>query len=167
MKLERTRSCITDTKCYSFFHLLFQCICIYLHITFYSLFYYRMAKTNELLSAVENKSALVVNSVKVEDLSDWATLVIQFTSDGDERTKRMPLTEDGLKARKDIEKLLADERFDPNFIWDMIKPGNKSELSWMFVWLVRDKAKEAKEKVSSLANDFAWLRLNANPIDAI
>ena len=114
-----------------------------------------------MLEAVQQQNSLVVNSVSVEDTErDWLAVVIHFTSDWDERTKTMPLTEEGLKVKAKIEKLFADERFDPNFIWSMIKPDNKSELSWILVWLVRDKAKEARERVAWLASDFASIRLN-------
>jgi hypothetical protein len=42
-----------------------------------------MAKTNELLSAVENKNAII----------------IRFTSDGVDKKKTMPLTEKGLSIK--------------------------------------------------------------------
>lgn len=122
-----------------------------------------MAKTNELLSAVENKSALVVNSVSIED----DAIIIRFTSDGDERKKTMPLTEKGLAIKDWIAKIFANENFDPNSIWDLVKPGTKTPMSGILAECVIDLAKEARAKQEAVADMFAKLGLSSNPIDAI
>lgn len=122
-----------------------------------------MANTNKLLEAVQPQNSLVVNSVSIED----DAVIIRFTSDGDERKKTMPLTEKGLAIKDWIAKIFANENFDPNSIWDLVKPGTKTPMSGILAECVIDLAKEAKAKQEKVADMFAKLGLWTNPIDAI
>ena len=126
-----------------------------------------MAKTNELLSAVENKSTLVVNSVSIVD----DAIVINFTSDWVDKKKTMPLTDKWLKIKEGIAKIFASPDFDPNSIWDLVKENsarkNKTNLSGILADCCTDLALEAKAKQQNIENMFAELGLSTNPIDAI
>lgn len=115
-----------------------------------------MANTNKLLSAVENKSALTVNSVSIEDNA----IIIRFTSDGTDKKKTMPLTEKGLSIKEWLADIFANENFDPNSIWSLVKEGGR------LYGCVIDLAKEAKAKQAVVDDMFAKLWLG-NPIDAI
>lgn len=126
-----------------------------------------MAKTNELLSAVENKSALVVNTVSVVD----DAIVINFTSDWVDKKKTMPLTDKWLKIKDGIAKIFASADFDPNSIWDLVKEDtgrkNRTNLSGILADCCIDLAKEAKARQQNVENMFAELGLSTNPIDAL
>ena len=115
-----------------------------------------MAKTNELLNAVENKSVLVVNSVSIEN----DAIIIRFTSDGDERKKTMPLTEKGLEIKEWLADIFANENFDPNTIWNLVKDWGR------LADCCTDLAKKAKEKQAKIDDMFTKLGLG-NPIDAL
>ena len=113
-----------------------------------------MAKTNELLSAVENKSALVVNSVSIED----DAIIIRFTSDGVDKKKTMPLTEKGLSIKDWLAKIFASAEFDNNSIWSLVKDGGR------LAECCTDLAKEAKARQAKVDAMFDALGL-WDPID--
>ena len=115
-----------------------------------------MAKTNELLSAVENKSALTVNSVSIED----DAIIIRFTSDGVDKKKTMPLTEKWLAVKEWLAKIFASEEFDNNSIWSLVKDGGR------LAGCCTDLAKEAKAKQAKVDAMFDALGL-WDPIDAL
>ncbi len=115
-----------------------------------------MAKTNELLSAVENKSALVVNSVSIED----DAIIIRFTSDWTDKKKTMPLTEKGLAIKDWLAKIFASDEFDNNSIWSLVKEGGR------LAECCTDLAKEAKARQAKVDAMFDALGL-WDPIDAL
>lgn len=98
------------------------------------------------------------NSVKIVDNA----IVINFTSDGVEKKKTLPLTEKGLSVKEWLEKIFSMEEYDPSTIWTDIKEGGR------LAECVIDLAKEAKAKQAKVDNAFAELGLSeANPIDAL
>jgi len=98
------------------------------------------------------------NSVKIVDNA----IVINFTSDGVEKKKTLPLTEKGLSVKEWLEKIFAMEEYDPSSIWTDIKEGGR------LAECVIDLAKEAKAKQALVDNAFAELGLSeANPIDEL
>lgn len=98
------------------------------------------------------------NSVKIVDNA----IVINFTSDGVEKKKTLPLTEKGLSVKEWLEKIFAMEEYDPSTIWTDIKEGGR------LAECVIDLAKEAKAKQALVDNAFAELGLSeANPIDEL
>jgi hypothetical protein len=79
----------------------------------------------------------------------------------------MPLTEKGLKIKDGIAKIFASPEFDPNSIWDLVKPGTKTPMSGILAECVVDLAQEAKAKQNKIMDMFAELGLSNNPIDNI
>lgn len=120
-----------------------------------------------MLEAVQPQNSLVVNSVSIVD----DAIVINFTSDGVDKKKTMPLTEKWLKIKEGIAKIFANPDFDPNSIWDLVKENsarkNKTNLSGILADCVIDLALEAKAKQAKIENMFAELGLSTNPIDAL
>ena len=155
-RLEKTRGCIINIRCCNR-SASFTYYCNVTIVTYiYFLFYYRMANTNKLLEAVQPKNSLVVNSVTIED----DAIIIRFTSDGDERKKTMPLTDKGMKIKDWLADIFANENFDPNSIWNLVKDWGR--LAGCCV----DLAKKAKEKQAIVDDMFAKLGLG-NPIDTL
>ena len=98
------------------------------------------------------------NSVKIVD----DAIIINFTSDGVEKKKTLPLTDKGLSIKDWLKKIFAMDEYDPSTIWNDIKEGGR------LADCVIDLAKEAKAKQALVDNAFAELWLaSANPIDAL
>lgn len=111
---------------------------------------------NKLLDAVKN-SDFATNGVAIVD----DAIVINFTSDGTEKKKTMPLTEKGLAIKDWLKKIFSMPEYDPSTIWSDVKEGGR------LYGCVIDLAKEAKAKQALVDDAFAKLGLWTNPIDAI
>ena len=112
---------------------------------------------NKLLEAVKAND-FATNGVAIID----DAIVINFTSDGTEKKKTMPLTEKGLSLKKGLEKIFAMDEYDPSTIWTDVK-------EWGRLYdCVIDLAKEAKAKQALVDDAFAELWLaKADPIDEL
>lgn len=112
---------------------------------------------NKLLEAVKAND-FATNSVAIVD----DAIVINFTSDGTEKKKTMPLTEKGLAVKDWLKKIFSMPEYDVTSIWTDIKEGGR------LAECVIDLAKEAKAKQALVDDAFAKLWLGeVNPIDAL
>ncbi len=152
MRLEKIRSCITDTRCLTVRHTAsiyyYSIVTIVTYI--YLLFYYRMANTKL------NVSEFTTNSVVVAD----DAIVISFTSDWVNKTKTLPFTEAWLKVKEGIKHIIEDMDYNITNIWSDIKEG------WNIYGLVVNLA----DKQKAINNAFAELKAQAGlsePIDAL
>lgn len=104
------------------------------------------------------KTEFKVNSVVVEDNA----LVINFTSDGVDKKKTMPFTNEGMKVIEDIKDFIEnDEDFNPDNIWKYVK-------EWgIFYGLVVDLAEKERRVESKFAAIRAKAWLVSNPIDTL
>ena len=103
------------------------------------------------MTTTTNKE-FTTNSVKLVDNA----IVINFTSDGVEKTKTMPLTEKGLSLKDWLAKIFAMKEYNPRNIWKDVKEG------WVLYWLVIDLAEQAKADKAVIDSEFAKLWLVAS-----
>lgn len=100
------------------------------------------------------------NSVKIVDNA----IVINFTSDGVEKTKTMPLTEKGLQLKDWLAKIFKMKEYNPRTIRRDVKEG------WVLHDCVIDLTEEARKKQAVVNDAFAALGLSVttdsdDPID--
>ena len=99
-----------------------------------------------------NAKEFSTNSVKIVD----DAIVINFTSDGVEKKKTMPLTEKWLALKDWLAKIFAMPEYNCRNIWKDVKEG------WVLYWLVVDLAEQAKANQEVINNEFAKLWLVAS-----
>jgi len=107
-----------------------------------------------------NAKEFSTNSVSIVENA----IVINFISDGVEKTKTMPLTEKGLSLKDWLAKIFAMKEYNPRTIRRDVKEG------WVLHDCVIDLAEEAKKKQAVVDDAFAALGLKAtaeseDPID--
>lgn len=104
------------------------------------------------MTTTTNEKSFTTNSVKIVDNN----LIINFTSDGVEKTKTMPLTDKWLALKDWLAKIFAMKEYNPRTIWKDVKEG------WVLYGLVTDLAAEAKANQEVINNEFAKLWLVAS-----
>ena len=107
-----------------------------------------------------NAKEFSTNSVSIVENA----IVINFTSDGVEKKKTMPLTEKGLSLKDWLAKIFAMKEYNPRTIRRDVKEG------WVLHDCVKDLAEEAKKNQAFVNDAFAALGLQAtaeieDPID--
>lgn len=106
-----------------------------------------------------NAKEFSTNSVSIVENA----IVINFTSDGVEKKKTMPLTDKWLALKDWLAKIFAMPEYNPRNIWKDVKEG------WVLYWLVVDLAEQAKANQAVVNDAFAALGLtateSADPID--
>jgi len=103
------------------------------------------------MTTTTNEKSFTTNSVKLVDNA----IVINFTSDGVEKTKTMPLTEKGLSLKDWLAKIFAMKEYNPRTIWKDVKEG------WVLHDCVIDLAEQAKANQAVVNDAFAALGLKA------
>lgn len=104
------------------------------------------------MTTTTNEKSFTTNSVKIVDNN----LIINFTSDGVEKKKTMPLTDKWLALKDWLAKIFAMPEYNPRNIWKDVKEG------WVLYGLVTDLAAEAKANQEVINNEFAKLWLVAS-----
>ena len=104
------------------------------------------------MTTTTNEKSFTTDSVKIVDNN----LIINFTSDGVEKKKTMPLTEKWLALKDWLAKIFAMPEYNPRNIWKDVKEG------WVLYGLVTDLAAEAKANQEVINNEFAKLWLVAS-----
>lgn len=109
-----------------------------------------------------NAKEFSTNSVSIVENA----IVINFTSDGVEKKKTMPLTEKGLSLKDWLAKIFAMKEYNPRTIWNDVKEG------WVLHDCVIDLAEQAKKNQAVVNDAFAALGLQAtaesdDPIDSL
>lgn len=103
------------------------------------------------MTTTTNEKSFTTNSVKIVD----DAIVINFTSDGVEKKKTMPLTEKGLSLKDWLAKIFAMKEYNPRTIWNDVKEG------WVLHDCVIDLAEQAKANQAVVNDAFAALGLKA------
>ena len=113
------------------------------------------------MTTTTNAKEFSTNSVKLVDNA----IVINFTSDGVEKTKTMPLTEKGLSLKDWLAKIFAMPEYNPRNIRRDVKEW------WVLHDCVIELAEEARKNEAVVNDAFAALGLtateSADPIDSL
>ena len=104
------------------------------------------------MTTTTSEKSFTTDSVKIVDNN----LIINFTSDGVEKKKTMPLTEKWLALKDWLAKIFAMPEYNPRNIWKDVKEG------WVLYWLVIDLAEQAKADKAVIDSEFAKLWLVAS-----